>query len=128
MKHRARARRIRKRIEVPIYDAVVWLVVVDNVAKERRKWEHLFGPAPAANYNALCSRSGGQDFALFFSWEAVTFKTIAHEVFHLTHRILEWVNANFDATHHEQGALLHGHLMECVCAAIKFREAGKTRT
>lgn len=33
---------------------------------------------------------------------------------------MDWVSANFDANHHEQGALLHGYLMDTVCRAMKW--------
>jgi hypothetical protein len=115
-KLRVKPRLMKKKLAVPIYDAVLWIVVTDNIAKERRKWEHLFGPAPDGhNYDALCSYSGGHNFALFFERESLTVKILSHEVFHLTHRIMDWVGANFDANHHEQGALLHGYLMDMVC-------------
>jgi hypothetical protein len=116
-----KTRRTKRRLEVPIYDAVVWLIVTDDIASERKKWEHLFGPAPAAdNYDALCSYSGGHTFALFLSRRTLTLKILSHEIFHLTHRILDWVGANFDATHHEQGALLHGYLMNAACRALRW--------
>lgn len=119
-----RPRRMKKKLSVPIYDAVLWLVVTDNIAKERKKWEHMFGPAPDAHdYDALCSCSGGHNFALFFAREPLTLKILSHEVFHLTHRIMDWVSANFDAGHHEQGALLHGYLMDTVCRAMQWPNA-----
>src|SRR6185436_5871019 len=53
---RRRERNRKRKLAIPIYDAVVWLIVTDHIAKERKKWEHLFGPAPAAaDYHALCS-------------------------------------------------------------------------
>lgn len=119
-------RRMKKKLSVPIYDAVLWLVVADNIAKERKKLEHLFGPAPDAHdYDAMCSYSGGHTFALFFAREPLTLKILSHEVFHLTHRIMDWVSANFDAGHHEQGALLHGYLMDAVCRAMQWPNASR---
>lgn len=111
-------RQIRKRLEIPIYDAVVWVIVVDGISRERKKWECLFGPVPSEDdYNALCSYSGGHTYALFFERKNLTLKILSHEVFHLTHRIMEWVGANFDSGHHETGALLHGYLMDEVWKA-----------
>ena len=63
-------------------------------------------------------RSSG--FALFFDFSALDVATVAHEVFHLTHRILDWSESNFDGKHHEQGALLHGYLMNLVMKEIKL--------
>lgn len=119
MKRRAKLKRpAKRRLVVPIYDAEVWVVVADDIAAERRKWEPVFGPAPAGHdYDALCSYDAGPTFALFFR-RSVTLPTVAHEVFHLTHRILEWVQAGFDPDHHEPGAYLHGFLMDEVCRAV----------
>lgn len=110
---------MKKELTIPIYDAVLWLVVVDNPVKERKKWEFMFGPAPAGDYTALCSYSGGHEFGLFFNRERLSLEILSHEVFHLTHRILDWAGANFDATHHEQAALLHGYLMKTVYLALR---------
>lgn len=119
-------KRIKIKTIIPIYDAVLWIVVTDHISKERRKMEHLFGPAPDGHeYDALCSHSGGHNFALFFDRKALSMKIIAHEVFHLTHRMLEWVSANFDKDHHEQGSLLCGYLMDTVCSYVNAqRKAG----
>lgn len=112
-------RQIRKKLDIPIYNAVVWIIVVDDISKERKEWEYLFGAAPKLeDYDALCSYSGGHCFGLFFERKYITLKTISHEIFHLTHRILDWAGANFDSTHHEQGALLNGYLTEMVYRKI----------
>lgn len=66
------------------------------------------------DWDALCCRSRGHTFGLFFNRKALCMEKLAHEVFHLTHRILEWASCNFDPNHHEQGALLHGYLMDLV--------------
>lgn len=103
-------------LEVPIYDALVWLVVSPDAAQERSNMNHIFGAAPG-DWDACCARSGGREFGLFFLPSALNINTIGHEVFHLTHRILEWASCNFDAAHHEQGALLHGYLLNQVFTA-----------
>ncbi len=113
---------MKKKLTVPIYGAALWLVVTDNVVKERRKWEHLFGPGPIEHdYDALCSHTGGHTFALFFAIKPLCLELVSHEVFHLTHRILEWANSHFDSGHHEQGALLHGYLMKEIITCLKAR-------
>ncbi len=110
---------LKAKLKVPIYNAFVWLIVSKNVHQERIKFNHLFGTPPEQeDYDALCARSGGADFGLFFYPDKLSVLVIAHEVFHLTHRIMEWANMNFDKDHHEQGALLHGFLMDEVCNRI----------
>lgn len=111
---------MKKRLEIPIYGAVLWLVVTEDIAKERRGMERWFGPGPDDNiYDALCSYGTGHNFALFFEPKAAhEIKIVAHEVFHLTHRILDWCGANFDSRHHETAALLHGFLIDLVMREI----------
>lgn len=110
---------LRKHLVIPIYEANLWIFVSADIPAERKKWEHTFGPSPTGQYDALCSWNGDQNFGLFFQKGKVTEKIIAHEVFHLTHRLLEWVSANFDPDHHEQGALLNTYLLEKVTGAVK---------
>lgn len=107
---------MKKELSIPIYDAVLHLVVTDDIGTERARMTHWFGPVPAADtYDALCSYGAGHNFALFFTHSASRcLKVVAHEVFHLTHRILDWSGANFDSDHHEQAALLNGYLFELV--------------
>jgi hypothetical protein len=111
---------MKKELHIPIYDAVLWLIVADDIAAERKLMSHWFGPVPDGNqYDAICSYGDGHNFALFFEPQACTIKTVSHEVFHLTHRILDWSGAHFDSSHHEQGSLLHGYLMDMVIRELK---------
>lgn len=102
---------------VPIFGARVQLIVTDDIRSERKKQEHLFGPVDSGTYYlALCSRSGGHNFALFFEPAGLTRRIIAHEIFHLTHRILhDWIGAQFD---HETFACLNGDLHEWVYSIV----------
>jgi len=112
--------KLKRYIEIPIYGARLWIVVAKDLHKARRKFEYLFGPITPTNYNALCSRDDGYGkFGLFFKPEALTRQTIAHEIFHLTHRILEWVGAPFEPSHHEYAALLNGYLTETVYKVLE---------
>lgn len=114
-----RIRELKLKLAIPIYDVTLYLVVTPNLGRERKKMKNLFGPGPEADeWDAVCSHSGCSTFGLFFNVKTVTLKVVAHEVFHLTHRIMDWAGANFDKEHHEQGALLHGYLMELVCKNI----------
>lgn len=103
---------MKAKIHVPIFNAVVWLVVDKDIKSERRKMEHWFGPVLAGDhYDALCSYGSGHNFALFFEPAALLRRdTLAHEIFHLTHRILDWAGVTFNSCHHEAGALLNGWL------------------
>ena len=119
---------IRRRIDVPVWDVTVWLYVINDIRKERQERDYMFGPAPDCKYDALCSYGDCSTFALYFKTEALSMKTVAHEVFHLTHRIMDVVGANFDQDHHEQGALLNGYLMQEVVKAILPKTKREVRT
>lgn len=113
--------RIKKRRIVPIYDAVVWLVVADDLHRERVKMNHIFGEFDYAefSYSALMSYDEAGTFGLFFETKSLDHNRIGHEVFHLTHRILDWVGTNFDSKHHEHAAVLHGFLLSWVMNETK---------
>lgn len=111
---------MNKRLSIPIFNAVVWLVVSDNIPAARAEMAHWFGPVPECpDYDALCSYGAGHNFALFFEPGALTPKIIAHEIFHLTHRIIDWAGVRFDSQSHEAGALLNGYLSDLI-----YRELG----
>lgn len=99
--------------------ARIQLIVTDDIRKERSAQESLFGSVSDGTlYNALCSGSGGHNFALFFEPCGLTHRIIAHEIFHLTHRICEWVGAHFD---HETFSLLNGALHQWVYSIVVDR-------
>jgi hypothetical protein len=103
---------------LPIYGARIQLIVTHDIALERKAQDHLFGPLCGTDYDALCSRSGGHNFAVFFEPQALTHRTIAHELFHLTHRILEWVGVPFSPDNHEVFACVAGELLTWVCSHV----------
>jgi hypothetical protein len=107
-------------LSIPIYDADVWIVVAQDIGKERKEWEDLMGPAPPdEDYDALCSHNGGATFALFFAKKRLCRKTVEHEIFHLTHRIFAWVGAPFVEANHEPAALLHAYLTETIFSELR---------
>lgn len=103
---------------VPIFGASLWIVITDDVSADRQRMADVFGECPDKPYFALCSYNARGDFGIFLPRRLLDEETIAHEVFHATHRILEWTCCNFDEKHHEQGALLNGYLSTLVRDAI----------
>ena len=95
---------------MPIYDASIYLVVSDKIGNERKKFDKLFGKYPDEDYRALHCYDSAGSFGMFFDARYVEYSVICHEVFHLTHRVLDWANTNFDKDHHEHAALLNGYL------------------
>ena len=113
----------KKHQVIPIYNARLWLVVCDNVKDDRIKMNKVLGTFDSlGEFDGLCS-SYLNRFALFFEKKRLedgAMNIIAHETFHLTHRIIEWAGANFDEENQEHGAILHGYLMDLV-----YKEVGK---
>ena len=113
------------RFEVPVYGAKVWLISTKTVRDEllKARWVNLFGAPPDDDsYSGWCLWNRRSTFALVFDRREISLELVSHEVFHLTHRILEWSSSNFDEEHHEQGAMLHGFLMARVVREL--RKAG----
>ena len=113
------SKQVHTQFTVPLYGAVVYVVVSKDICKARKKYNKLFGGILDGDCAALCSYSSNGNFGLFFDSNALTLTKVAHEVFHLTHRIMDWAGCNFDPAHHEQGALLHGWLMNKVNSIIR---------
>lgn len=113
------ARSIRRKFIIPIYDVTLWVVVRETALKARQSMNDVFSPYNGDG-DALCSRNGWR-FGLFFGHGNFTVKTIAHEVFHLTHRILEYVDAPIHEERHEHAALLHEYLFALVLKALKLK-------
>jgi hypothetical protein len=112
---------IKRLLRVPIYNATVWLVIADDIIAERKKFDREFGAGEDYHCRAMCCYSPSNGcFALMFDRNQLTAEVLAHEIFHLTHRILEWSDSHFDKDHHEQGCLLCGFLTEWVIKQIKY--------
>jgi hypothetical protein len=109
---------IREIIDVPIYGAKVFISVGNSVKQEVAKLE-IFDPIPAGlTYEAVCCYSDNKHFALVFDYRKITYGVVAHEVFHLTHRIQMCVGSKFEEDNSEPWALLHEYLVDKVFAII----------
>lgn len=104
---------VHRVLRVPIYDAIVYLTVAKDVVKARAALNKTFGEVQGDDFQGICSTNGGNKFSIVIPFKA-SCGLIAHEVFHLTHFILDWSNVHFTADDDEAGALLHGYLMEWV--------------
>lgn len=102
---------------VPIYSVKLWIVITDDIGVERLKFDWAFGPGDGINYSGLSSYGDGK-FAIFLRRNVVCHELIAHEIFHLTHRILEHTTDRFSPEHHEPYAYLCGWLSEQVYLAL----------
>lgn len=118
----------KNKIKIPIYDVFVWIVLCDNVLKARKEFNKQFGIIDDefdANsdediYEGMCSFNFLTGcFGLFLRRKRSTFNTISHEIFHLTHRILQHIGYNFDNSHSEGAAMLNGYLTQLILSEIK---------
>lgn len=109
----------RHRFIVPIYENAVTLIVTDDIQKERNKHRRRFGDYQVdPQCEGLVSSSGGY-YLLLLKPRDCTHGQIAHEIFHLTHRIMEWTGDRFDDDHSEPAAYLVQWLTKRVYGQLK---------
>ena len=113
---------VKTKVRVPICGAVVYASVVTDARAERESqfFVDLFGKPPESDYYALCAYDGKGTFGLFFAKQKADADTIAHEIFHLTHRILDWRYGGCDEKLHEFAADLCGWLTQWLWDEIKI--------
>lgn len=103
-----------KTFKVPIFEATVMIVVADRHKQVKAAIDRFVGGSYELESCDDCEaflQHKASKFALFFESPVVKKKdVVAHEVFHLTHRILEYREMNFDPDHHEMAAMLNGWL------------------
>ena len=103
---------------VPIHEVTVVVVVTTNIpAAYKREFDVEIGDTRMG-----CLGYQGRKFGLFLEPAARQRpEIIAHEIFHLTHRILEKNNMNFDECHHEMGAYLNEYLTKTIYNILNAR-------
>ena len=117
---------------IPIYYADLWIGLLPDAvfaASTKAACKEILGydyTDDEVNSKSLLAYRGSK-FILAFRKNDSNIEVIAHEVFHLTHRILELCNCNFDSGHHEQGAYLNGWLMETVTKASGLKVTRRIR-
>lgn len=110
-----------QRHKIPIFECHFWTVIADDPAAVLKTFPIFTNETPRSNTFFVQNVTQGH-FGVFLPGDHDA-NDLAHEVFHATHRILDWANCNFDAEHHEQGAMLCGYLTELAYyAAEKYKE------
>lgn len=104
---------------LPIYAGRVIFVVCTDIVKTRSRYSATFGPYDASTCAALSCYDHKGKFAIFLKGHAVTHELVAHEIFHLTHRIMEYCGHEITEHHHEPHAYLCGFLSERLYAKLK---------
>jgi len=118
---------VRKKFRVPIFCVDVRVVVADNIRSERARLSKIFGPAPLNTYIGCCAYNQNH-FAIFLEAPAALDRAIvAHEIYHLTHRILEYRNTRLADETCEVCALLHEYLTESVSRILDLNLKSSTK-
>lgn len=107
---------LKRTFKVPIHDVTVIVIVTHDIPASYKKE---FG-VDIGNAQMACLGYDKRKFGLFFEPATRTRpEIVAHEIFHLTHRILEKCHMNFDEGHHEMGAYLCEYLTKTINRVLK---------
>lgn len=111
---------LRRKLWIPIYDSWVHIGVYEKLEDATADLQRWLGPGiEELSGVAACVRNGQNVFALVFRRSHLDANTLAHEVFHLTARILEHWSVRFDPGNHEAWAALNGYLHQKVYPLLK---------
>jgi hypothetical protein len=77
------------------------------------------GKGAIQDYSGLTWYGTRKDMALLFGTEDISHNLIAHEIFHATHVILDFVGNKFSIEHTEPFAYLSGYITDLVYKDIK---------
>ncbi len=98
--------------DVPLYKSRVTVIISENCVEERRSKSDVFGEYTASDLASAIASDADNEFGLFFEYSNFNLEIMAHEVFHLTMRVLHNAGVKFDIDNHEAYAYLHGELMQ----------------
>jgi hypothetical protein len=104
-------------INIPIYGATLCIVDSKNIKKSLKK---IRGDEHEEDTNLLSYLYWNHDIYSAHWWLCIDFSdldmgTLVHELFHATHRILEYFDVNFTSENHEPFAYLMEYLFnECI--------------
>src|SRR5665648_713780 len=107
---------MKTRLRIPIYDVTLWVVVCDNIARERVKLSGRFGKCTdddVGDPGALCAFRAGY-IGIFFRNGHIGINQVAHECYHVSSRILEWCDIPVSNENQETAAYLNGYLLKRV--------------
>jgi len=109
----------KEQVAIPLYGSWLTLDVSNNPIQSRSKYKQ-FGPIQKGGYvDGIASYNSNGDFALFFSGKKLRQGVITHEVFHITHRILDFHGVKFSPDNHEAHAYLCGWIAQWVDFQLK---------
>lgn len=117
---------IRAKLDMPFLKVGVHLFVGTKLEINVATKQSVFRDVPSLGENEFAGRAlyRGADFAVQILRNAVEHGVIAHEVFHVTHRIWSYLGDTFSVDHNEPYAHLCEYLTEWVYKQLK---KGKVR-
>lgn len=103
---------------IPIYDAELEVVVTSSMEgsqKNKNRLARLGNDDNIVGGRGLmwCSATETR-MAILMRSNSVTHETIAHEVFHATHRLMHFTNTKFSIVHDEPFAYLCGYIADLI--------------
>lgn len=114
----------RERINIPIYDIFLNIYIGENIYEERKKYDDVFGPhldgPDESDFGALCSynlKTG--NFMLLFDLDDFSIGSLSHEIFHMTHRMMEYIGIEYCEESGEAFAYLNEYLFENIYSFVK---------
>ena len=99
-----------KKIPIDIYNTFCFITITDGPVAENQDVRKALGDKISDNTEACCVCYDGGAYHLFFQKDT-SLSIISHEVFHLTHFIMDTIGAKFDQ---ESYAYLHAFLIKKV--------------
>lgn len=103
--------------KIPLYYVDFTLVITGDIQRAHNRHKKILGEYEESGDTALSS-CAGSDFFVFLQFGRVCHGHIAHEIFHATHRILEWCAHDFSPKCHEPSAYLCEYLTKLVYADL----------
>lgn len=119
--------RVKVKIDVPIYNLELWVIIDNEAGVRREEMSQKFGAPTLQDWAALCSY-GSEGVGLFFYPDRLNRGLVAHEVFHATAMILRLAGVKFDGDNHEAHAYLCGWVTDEVYAVIDKAGEGCLQT
>jgi hypothetical protein len=109
------------KFSIDIYHSQVWIVVSDSMAKTRtsKKWTERLGYyKPEDNMQALTTNRGFAN-AVFLTRGKIDHGVLAHEIYHVTNNIMEYISHELDTNHHEPHCYLCQYITQKVYNKLK---------
>lgn len=114
----------RTKIEIPLYGGIFYLIDTEDVTKAMKATIDEHG---IEDYDCLSGIVSNHSinpgtWILYINLNDCTMGVLAHELFHATHRILEYFGVEFTSTNHEPFAYLIEYLFN-ECYKLKINES-----